>query len=100
MPTAGQIALAQGFAALKSIHGSSWTFGAAKFGGVLSPLAVEDREFAAAPERTMQLLVLTSDMPAVRPEEGQHVTNGGRLYRVLRIADQQNGLTNLWLVVD
>lgn len=100
MSTAGQLALAQGFAALKSVHGSSWTFGAAKFGGVLSPLAVEDRDFAAAPERTMQLLVLTSDLPEVRPEEGQHITHGGRLYRVLRATDQTNGLTAIWLVVD
>lgn len=96
MSTVAQLALAKGFAALKSVHGSAWTFGAAEFLGVASALRPDDPRLSGAADRLIEVQVLTADMPATYPKRGNSVTHAGRTHSVVRVDDDlSSGITTI-----
>jgi hypothetical protein len=84
MPTPAQQAFSEGFTALLDVHGQTWTFGAATFAGVSSPLSPSDPRMVGSADYLLELEVLASSLTQ-RPSQGDELIQDGFYYRVSHI---------------
>lgn len=101
MPTEAEEAFAEGFAALASVHGKTWTFGAATFVAVASVLKPDDPRLLGSSDRHFELQVSTAEMPSPRFTNGDELRQGSSFYRVARQpdADTATGITTTLVVL-
>jgi len=97
MPTIAEEAFAEGFADLLSVHGKTWTFGAATFSGVSSAIKSDDPRMEGSVDRLFEVVLSTADLPSPGPKRGDEISVGGATYRLARKPDANpaTGLTTL-----
>ncbi len=107
--TAGQQAIADGFAANLAVHGQTWTRPAdgKLIAGVPATLKPTSPHMVNAPDMAFPILVADAAMtppllasqvmPTPRLKKGDELTKGGKSYRVTR-ADYEES-TALWVVI-
>ena len=110
MPTPGQQALADGFAANLAIHGQTWTrtSDSKTVQGVATTIKDETPHLAqGGQDREMAIIVADASlsppltapqvMPSPRLKKGDELTKGTRNYRVVRADFEESNA--MWLVV-
>jgi hypothetical protein len=96
MATPAQEAFAEGFSALASVHGSSWTFGDASFAGVATVLKPDDPRMAGSNDRLFEIVIPTAQLPETGPTRGDDLVRDDRHHRVARVDhDANSGLTTI-----
>lgn len=84
MLTPAQEALAEGIGELASVHGPTWTFGDEAFPGVAAALRTDDPRMSGSSDRLQEIIVVTSELPLVRPKRGDELRRGNAIYRITR----------------
>jgi hypothetical protein len=97
--TAGQQAIADGFAVTLAEHGQTWTrtSDGAQFIGVAGNLKPDNPHMAGAQDRDFPAYFADSTMPTPRLKKGDELTKDSKNFRVVR-ADYEEA-TAQWVVI-
>jgi len=90
----------EGFMLLLDVHGQPWTFGAASFAGVASPLKPDDPRMDGSGDRLFEVQVVTTSLPAIKPGRGDAISCAGKFHRITRPLDNDfaTGITSILVV--
>lgn len=100
MPTVAEEAFAESFADLLSVHGKTWTFGAATFPGAFSAIKSDDPRMEGSADQLFEVIASTASLPSPGPKRGDEISVGGETYRLTRkpAGNPATGLTTFVVV--
>jgi hypothetical protein len=93
-----QDAIAEGLAAISAAQSSLWTFGSSTFSGAESDLKPNDPRMVGAPDRLIEIRVVTALLPFNYPKRGHEMTRDGETHRVHRVDHNHQAGISIFLV--